>query len=390
MDLVPVFVVVAVVVVAFGVVAAALLRWFGRRLSRQLADGQASTVESAVTAATSVVGDKLTDQMAAGSRELDLRGRAFDQKVADLSGELHRLGEAVSSMRTERAEQHGQLVAGLEDATRSNEALASHTRSLSDALASPKARGQWGERLADDVLRMAGFVEGVNYRKQSATDVGTVPDFTFLLPHDQVLHMDVKFPVDNYRRYLEADSDGERDTLRTAFLRDVKNKVKDLTSRDYADPASTVGYVLMFIPNESVYGFVHEHDAAIGDQALGQRVLLCSPYTLFAVLAVIRQALDCFALERASDEILESLAGFTTQWDKFSDHLDTVGKRLDSAHKAFEELAGVRRRQLQRSVDHLDDIRSQSGLPAPDAEVDAEVDLREDDEVPRLHSLPAG
>ena len=385
---------VIVLAVASGFALSAALLWlFGRRLTHQMAAGQAVTVQTAVDTAVSVVGDKLTDQMAAGSRELDLRGRTFADKVADLSGELRHLGDAVSSMRSERAEQHGQVLAGLEDAARSNEALASTTQSLSEALASPKARGQWGERMADDVLRLAGFVEGVNYRKQSATAGGTVPDFTFLLPHDQVLHMDVKFPIDNYRRFLEAEGDTERHALRKAFLRDVRSRVKELTGRDYADSASTVGYVLMFIPNESIYGFVHEHDAALGDDALAQRVVLCSPYTLFAVLAVIRQALDCFALERASDEILESLTGFTSQWDKFCDHLDTVGRRLDSAHRAYEELSGRRRRQLQRSVDQLDDVRTRRGLGEPpdgDEDGDEHGDDDRDDGITRLHSLPAG
>src|SRR5205085_7430202 len=91
---------------------------------------------------------------------------------------------------------------------------------LREVLASPKARGQWGERMADDVLRLAGLVEGISYVKQRATRHGTIPDVTFLLPGARVLHMDVKFPIANYIRCLEAGTDAERDTLRTAFLRD--------------------------------------------------------------------------------------------------------------------------------------------------------------------------
>ena len=48
---------------------------------------------------------------------------------------------------------------------------------------SPTARGQWGERMAEDVLRLAGFVENVNYVKQTQVEGGTGrPDFTFPLP----------------------------------------------------------------------------------------------------------------------------------------------------------------------------------------------------------------
>src|SRR6478735_1577590 len=46
--------------------------------------------------------------------------------------------------------------------------LASTAAGLREALASSKTRGQWGERMAEDVLRLAGFVEGVQYRKQKS------------------------------------------------------------------------------------------------------------------------------------------------------------------------------------------------------------------------------
>ena len=66
----------------------------------------------------------------------------------------------------------------------------------------------------------------------------------------------------------------------------------------------SVDYVLLFLPNETVSGFIHEHDPTLVDEALGQKVVLCSPLTLFALLGVIRQAFDNFIVEQTSDEIL--------------------------------------------------------------------------------------
>lgn len=98
--------------------------------------------------------------------------------------------------------------------------------------------------------------------------------------------------------------------------------------------------------------------------------MLCSPFTLFAVLAVVRQAVDSFALQRSTDQILELLARFSAQWDKLTDAIDTLGRRLESAGRAYEELSGPRRRQLQRLVDRVDDLRrnDEVGAPAADAE----------------------
>ncbi len=98
------------------------------------------------------------------------------------------------------------------------------------------------------------------------------------------------------------------------------------------------------------------------DHALAQRVVLCSPCTLFAVLAVVRQAIDHFRLERASNEILDCLGTFTRQWEKFSEQLDKVGRQLDGSQRAFADLAGTRRNQLQRAVDAVVDLRERRGI----------------------------
>ena len=323
-------------------------------------------VRTAAASVVSVTSEQLGTRTEAGTRELALHRDAIGDRLDAMGGELARVNELVTAMQHERARQHGELVAGLRETVRTTTELAGTTQALRQALASPKARGQWGERMADDVLRAAGLVEGINYRKQTAIAGGTIPDITFLLPRDLVLHMDVKFPVDNYLRHLEAETDGDRRSTAVAFLRDVRTRVKELAARGYADAATTAGYVLLFIPNESVYAFIQEHDRELGDVALGQGVVLCSPFTLFAVLGVIRKAVDCAMLERASDEILVALGNFTDQWTRFSDHLDRLGKQLNTVQGTYDELSGVRRRQLEKRLDEIDNLRTARGLPPVD------------------------
>ena len=87
----------------------------------------------------------------------------------------------------------------------------------------PAGPGQWGERMAEDVLRLAGFTEHVNYRKQTQVAGGTGrPDYTFDLPKGHVLYMDVKFPLASYLRYLEVGTDAERQAHLKRFLADVR------------------------------------------------------------------------------------------------------------------------------------------------------------------------
>jgi DNA recombination protein RmuC len=285
---------------------------------------------------------------------------------SEVRDEINRLGQLVHQIGQRNAEQFGQVDAALRVHAELTQNLSSNTQQLREALANPKSRGQWGERMAEDILRQAGFVEHVNYRKQSAIEGGrTIPDYTFLLPRGHVLYMDVKFPLNSYVRYLEAGSDTERSTHRANFLRDVRQRVRELSGREYArnSTAPAVDYVLLFLPNETVHAFIHEHDPALVDDALSQRVVLCSPLTLFAFLGVIRQAFDNFVIEQTSDEILSLLGAFSQQWNNYTDAMETVKRRLDSAQKAFDELTGPRKRQLERPLVAIENLRQDRGLP---------------------------
>jgi DNA recombination protein RmuC len=303
---------------------------------------------------------RLSSQQMAGERDL------VERQVGALRGELARLTDLVVSVEHERREHAGALHAQLAEAGRSTRALAESTQSLREALSSTSARGQWGERMADDVLRLAGFVDGVNYRRHLAiSGAGNpgVPDYTFLLPDGLVLHMDVKFPLNNYLRYLDATSDVERERMRREFLKDVRLRLKEVTTRDYVGD-DTVDCVLLFIPNEQVYGFIQEHDHTLLDDALRDKVVFCSPLTLYAVLAVIRQAVDNFRLSQASHEILTRLQAFRKQWDRFVDQMEKAGRAVRAAGTAFDELEGTRRRQLDRELDRIDDLHRRSAVTA--------------------------
>jgi DNA recombination protein RmuC len=302
-----------------------------------------------------------------GTEELRGTQSAIDHQVGAMREELGRLNRLVEDVERDRREHVGELSSQLREAGRQTQVLAETTQSLREALSSTTTRGQWGERMAEDVLRLAGFVDGVNYRRhQPIAGAGGIPDYTFLLPGGLTLHMDVKFPLNNYLRMLDSTSDVERDHARREFLKDVRLRLREVTRRAYVDPAGgTVDCVLLFIPNEQVYAFIQEQDRTILDDALRDKVVFCSPLTLFAVLAVIRQAVDNFQLSRVSHQILERLQGFEKQWDRFVEQMDKVGRNLKTAANAFDELEGTRRRGVERELEKIEAVRRDQ---VPDAD----------------------
>jgi DNA recombination protein RmuC len=308
---------------------------------------------------------RLDIEREASARELDSKKGLIDQQLQAMTVQMEQVSRTINELEKDRVEKFGQLSSSLLLHSEQTQSLMQTANALRQALSSTKARGQWGERMAEDVLRLAGFIENVNYEKQKRIDSsGKIPDFTFLLPQELKLNMDVKFPLDNYLRYQEATGDTDKSRHLSDFLRDVRGRVKEVVSREYINPEqNTVDYVLLFIPNEQVYAFIHEQDRTILDDALRNKVVFCSPLTLYAILAVIRRAVDNFTLEKTSHQILSLYGEFQKQWTKFVERMDSLGKKIKAAQEDFEEVTTTRRRQLDRVLDKIGDLRTQTGLP---------------------------
>ena len=311
---------------------------------------------------------RLESEREVSVKEIDVRKSLIDQQLQRMNSEIENVVRLVRNLEQDREKKFGELSSHLKNAGEQTAALLQTTGMIKEVLSSSRVRGQWGERMAEDILKAAGFMENVNYVKQKNIESsGTRPDFTFLLPKGLKLNMDVKFPLDNYVRFLETQSEQEKNKHRNDFLKDVKNRIKEITNREYINPEqNTVDYVVLFIPNDQIYSFIHEQDGSILDFALNHRVIICSPVTLFAVLAVIRQAVDNFALEETSNEILSQFGVFKKQWAEFHKKMESLGRKINELQKDYEFLATTRRRQLERPLERIEKLRTQKGLSADD------------------------
>jgi DNA recombination protein RmuC len=341
-------------------------------LSDQLKDSFAALSFEALSRNTEeflkIANEKFSQQTELGEKELEGKKKLIDQNIEVMKKELENVERVVKDLEKDREKKFGQLTTTLKSTAEQTARLQETTDQLRTALASTQARGQWGERMAEDVLRLAGFIEGINYQKQKSLQTTTTrPDFTFFLPQDLKVNMDVKFPLDNYLKYLETDGEIDKEKHKNQFLKDVKGRIKEVTTRDYINPEeNTLDYVLVFIPNEQVYAFINKHDRNILDEAMEKKVVLCSPLTLYAILAVIRQAVDNFNLEQTAGHILSLLGAFNKQWKKFVNSLEQMGKKITAAQQEYTNLTTTRRNQLERQLQKIEDLRSQRGIPIED------------------------
>ncbi len=302
----------------------------------------------------------LNSQTVDGKKELDSKKELIDQSIETIGKTLTNMERKLADVEkgsikiSTLVEHHAGITSKLQDTT----------EHLKNALASPKKRGEWGERMAEDIIKLVGLIEGINYIKQKTME-GSLnkPDYTFLMPNNLKVNMDVKFPLDNYIHHLNAESEHDKKRYKDEFLKNVKKRIKEVTTRDYINPAdNTVDYVIVFIPNEQVYGFINESDISIMDEALKQKVILCSPFTLYAMLAVIRQAIENFNLGRTTSEILKLLGEFSKQWKLYKDKFSVMGERLAAASKEYETLVTTRSNMLERPLMKIDELRKQEDI----------------------------
>ena len=326
-------------------------------LLRSRAAGQAMRETFAALAAEALDANarRLAEQSGAA---LDGKKALIDQSVAAINDRLERVRQFLQSVESSRKEDLGRLSTAVGSLTRTAE-------DLHRMLASTQRRGLWGERMAEDVLRLAGLQEGVNYRKQSAADADSgKPDYTFFLPNDLKVNMDVKFPLERYRAYLDADGDAAKAGELRELVAAVRGHVSAVAKRGYIDPkVPTVPYVIVFLPSEQVYGLVLQTQPDLIDEALTKHVVLVGPLTLYAVLAVMRQAAESANLLKTADEVLALLGDFLKQWESYKAVTDRMGRRIEDAKKEYDTLVGTRTRMLERPLARIDDLRKQRGLP---------------------------
>jgi len=309
-----------------------------------------------------------------GKKELESKKELIDQNIEAIGKTLSEVQNKIEKVSKDSGEKFTEVATLIKKHEEVTFKLKETTEHLGQALASSKKRGEWGERMAEDIIRLVGMVEGINYIKQKTLEHSAGrPDYTFLLPNNLKVNMDVKFPIENYQQYLDAHSEHDRKRHRDELLKNTKTMIRQVTTRDYINPSdNTVDYVIIFIPNEQIYSFINETDTTIMDEALKQKVILCSPFTLYAVLAVIRQAIENFNLEQTASEILKLLTEFLKQWSAYKEKFKIMGDRLDAAKKEYDALITTRSNMLERSLKKIDELGKQKALA-----LDAEIELDE-------------
>ncbi len=200
-------------------------------------------------------------------------------------------------------------------------------RRLSETLASPKMRGNFGEEMLENMLSQ--ILPKNSYRIQYRFKNGETVDACIFVGNT-ILSIDSKFSLENFRLYKEAQTDEASDALKKAFLKDVKKRVDEIHKKYILPQEGTFDFALMYVPSEGIYQEVIEAEDII-DYCRGKAVIPVSPNTMYIYLRNIMLSLRGQEINKKAQEILKMISGIKTESDKFAKNLDVLGTHIKNA-----------------------------------------------------------
>jgi len=287
----------------------------------------------------------------------DLEGKksAINELISEIRRDIRKNEERLAKSDEERVSTFSSLKKELESYREITGDLKVSTDRLKNLLSNNQTRGAFGEQIAENLMKMAGFVIGQDYLKNEKQQTeSTRPDFTIILPDNTKINIDVKFPYANLVKSIESDDEKEKKRYFNDFKQDVKNKIKQISTREYINPAEkTVDFVILFIPNEMIFSYIYERMNEVWEEAMRKKVVLAGPFSFTAILRMVKQAYTNFSYQENLQHIISLIQKFDIEYQKYSDSVNLLGDRIASVSKQYEVVSTTRSRQLTTVVDKI-------------------------------------
>lgn len=287
------------------------------------------------------------------STDMAHRHKSIQELVERLQRDLEKQQSEIRLLEQDRVKKFGELVSSLENHRKLTDELNISTKRLSQVLSNNQARGEWGEKIIEDLLQTNGLMEGIHYERQrKLAGFELKPDITLLLPNQRIVAVDVKFPYSEMQKLMGAETKEQKQQHMKQFHQDLKLKIEKVA--EYIQPtANTLDYAILFVPNEMVFSFINQQLPEIIDFAISKRVLLVSPFTFLIVAKTVHESYRNFMVSDALRSAVATVEDFVGEWDKFKEHINKYGRTIQTLQSDYEQLTGTRVRQLDKKIEKV-------------------------------------
>lgn len=309
-----------------------------------------------------------------------IEGKALhDEHIARLSDLLAPLGKNIESFRNQFISGHAAMDKYIKELVTQTTAVGHEAEQLAKALkANTKIQGNWGETILYNLLEASGLTEGRDFVVQEHTrdEEGNtlIPDVVIKLPSERAIIIDSKVSLNAFADYATTDEEGERQRFLNDHLRSIRRHIKELSAKNYDKVVeNSIGYVLMFIPNEAAYIAAVNADHKLGTDAYAQRIILVNPTNLLMALQLAYnlwqselQSRSVSEIYEAAEKLYKKFCSFAENYVKIGDSIKQLSDNYEKAEKQLctgrgnivSQLEGWKKKGLNPSKDIPEALRN--------------------------------
>lgn len=227
-----------------------------------------------------------------------------------------------------------------------------------------KMQGDWGEMVLETILENSGLRKDEEFFIQENTKdengKNFRPDVIVRFPEGRSVVIDSKVSLTAYTDALAAETDEERERLMMSHALSVRKHIDELAEKDYSKLVEdAIGFVLMFIPNETSYIAAMKQQPDLSRYAYQKKIIIISPSNLLMALQLAynlwqydRQNKNVEKIVKTAADLYDKVVGFEDTFTSIGDLLTRLSGTYDKAKKQLYDGTG----NVMRRVESLKNL----------------------------------
>ncbi|MBU2540495.1 MAG: DNA recombination protein RmuC [Candidatus Omnitrophica bacterium] len=285
---------------------------------------------------TNTMNTRLDSIMSGVNKQLNSLTSQLNERIKEVSHTISDTHRTVGDRLDSATEIFGNVresLGKLEETNKQIYEIGRDISSLEHLLRAPKFRGELGETMLGNILSQVLPKE--HYKLQHTFDSGETVDAAIFIG-DNILSIDAKFPYENFKRMHNAENENEKKQFMRFFIRDVKNRITEISSKYILPDEKTFDFGLMYVPAESLFSEI-TRDSTISNFAKAKKVIPVSPNTFYAYLQAICHGLKGLTIQRNIVKIMRELGKVTGEFSKFKGEFSVLGGHIRNAKQKFDD-----------------------------------------------------
>lgn len=222
-----------------------------------------------------------------------------------------------------------------------------------------KMQGDWGEMVLETILENSGLRKDEEFFIQENTKdengKNFRPDVIVRFPEGRSVVIDSKVSLTAYTDAIATEDDAERERLMKAHAMSVRKHIDELAEKDYSKLVDdAIGFVLMFIPNETSYIAAMKQQPDLSRYAYQKKIIIISPSNLLMALQLAynlwqydRQNKNVEKIVKTAADLYDKVVGFEDTFMGIGELINKLSGNYDKARKQLYDGAGNVMRRVE-------------------------------------------